>query len=248
MRRVVVDTETTGLEVEHGHRIVEVACLELNHRTPTGKRFHEYINPERDIESKALEVHGITREDLQDKPKFAEISEELFNFIEGAELVIHNSEFDLAFLNQEFRLAGKDCKVEDVCEIFDTLTYARDIRPGRSNSLDALANEYNVDLSKREKHGALLDVEILADVFSAMTSGQSSFDFGESKDVSIISSTGGARKKEYRDIVVQKATREEREAHEKWLDHLDKVSKNGSIERKITAKQSSFSEDVVEVN
>ena len=242
MRRVVLDTETTGLDVESGNRIIEVACIELDHRMRTGNTFHHYLNPEREIEEKALEVHGITTEFLQDKLKFSEIADELFKFLESAELVIHNAEFDLKFLNYEFQLTGKGfAALEDVCTVMDTLLYSRKIRPGGSHSLDALANRYEVDVSKRKKreggHGAMLDAELLVDVYAAMFSGQSSFDFdaeekGKNGDgVTAPALWNGG------DVVVLAATEEERQENEKYLDYLDSVSTSGSIWRQNEASQ-----------
>lgn len=178
MRQIVLDTETTGLEPDLGHRIIEIGCVELVNRRPTGRTFHHYLNPEREIEQGALEVHGITAEFLRDKPRFADIADELMDFISGAELVIHNAAFDVAFLDAELRrhaanvpaFAGRLVSAE--CRILDTLALARDMHPGQRNSLDALCKRYGIDNSHRELHGALLDARILADVYLAMTGGQ----------------------------------------------------------------------------
>ncbi len=171
MRRIVLDTETTGLELSEGHRIIEVACLELSGRKPTGRHFHRYLNPERAIDYAATEVHGLTIDDLQDKPRFGDIADELLDFVSGAELLIHNAAFDLEFLNAELERAGRP-RLESLCRIADTLEMARDIHPGKKNSLDALCDRYAVDNSKRTLHGALLDAQLLADVWIAMTRGQ----------------------------------------------------------------------------
>jgi DNA polymerase III subunit epsilon len=173
MRQVVLDTETTGLEPELGHRIIEIGCVELVNRRATGRTFHKYLNPDRDIEDGALAVHGITRMDLDGQPKFAEIVEELTVFISGAELVIHNAAFDIAFLDAELaRLAGELRTVAMICNVLDTLALARSMHPGQRNNLDALCKRYGVDNSRRDLHGALLDARILADVYLAMTGGQ----------------------------------------------------------------------------
>jgi DNA polymerase III subunit epsilon len=174
-RIVVLDTETTGLNPQDGHRIIEIGCVELVNRRLTGKRFHVYINPDRAIDQGAIEVHGITNQFLADKPHFADIHEDFVAFIKGAELVIHNAPFDVGFINHEFSLlADKARVVEEYSTVFDTLAFARKKHPGQRNSLDALCKRYAIDNSHRDLHGALLDAEILADVFLLMTGGQSS--------------------------------------------------------------------------
>jgi DNA polymerase-3 subunit epsilon len=173
MRQVVLDTETTGLEPELNHRVIEIGCVELINRRPTGRTFHRYLNPEREIDDGALAVHGIARTDLDGQPRFADIADELLTFIGGAELVIHNAAFDVAFLDAELaRLPGEPRQVAVVCQVLDTLALARELHPGQRNSLDALCKRYEVDNSARELHGALLDARILADVYLAMTGGQ----------------------------------------------------------------------------
>jgi DNA polymerase-3 subunit epsilon len=173
MRQIVLDTETTGLEPELGHRIIEIGCVELVNRRATGRTFHRYLNPEREIDDAALAVHGISRTDLDGQPRFAEVHEELLAFLAEAELVIHNAEFDVAFLDAELtRVPGEARRVAAVCQVLDTLALAREMHPGQRNSLDALCKRYEVDNSHRELHGALLDARILADVYLAMTGGQ----------------------------------------------------------------------------
>jgi DNA polymerase-3 subunit epsilon len=173
MRQVVLDTETTGLEPERGHRIIELGAVELVDRKPTGRRFNRYVNPQRDIDDGALAVHGITTEFLADKPTFADVADELLDFIDGAELIIHNSAFDIAFLDNELALLPPPTRrIADVCTVIDTLAMARHRHPGQKNSLDALCRRYGVDNSQRDLHGALLDAEILADVYLMMTGGQ----------------------------------------------------------------------------
>ena len=174
MRQIVLDVETTGLDASAGHRIIEIGCVEILNRRPSGQKFHRYLNPEREIDAGALAVHGIDSARLQQAPKFAEIVEELLTFIRGAELIIHNAPFDVGFLDAEFaRLPGDIRTVAATCKVLDTLTLARSLHPGQRNSLDALCKRYSVDNTKRELHGALLDAGILVDVYLAMTGGQS---------------------------------------------------------------------------
>ncbi|MBV9344679.1 MAG: DNA polymerase III subunit epsilon [Gammaproteobacteria bacterium] len=182
MRQIVLDTETTGLEPELNHRIIEIGCVELLNRRRTGRSFHRYLNPEREIDDGALAVHGISRTELDGQPRFAQIAEELLAFLEGAELVIHNAAFDVAFLDAELtRLPGPPRTVGSVCKILDTLALARELHPGQRNSLDALCKRYEVDNSARELHGALLDARILADVYLAMTGGQAALALTEAE-------------------------------------------------------------------
>ena len=177
MRQIVLDTETTGLEWQKGNRVVEIGCVELLERRPTGRTFHRYLNPEREFEPGAQEVTGLTLEFLADKPRFAEVAGEFLEFIEGAELVIHNAAFDLGFLNAELsRLEGAG-RIEDRCTVEDTLAMARKRYPGQRNSLDALCKRLDVDNSQRQLHGALLDAQILTDVYLALTSGQHEIGF-----------------------------------------------------------------------
>ncbi|GGI91358.1 DNA polymerase III subunit epsilon [Legionella impletisoli] len=179
MRQIVLDTETTGIGPEQGHRIIEIGCVELIDRVLTGKHFHVYLNPEREVDEGAFRVHGISTEFLQDKPRFSEILQEFIQFVDGAELIIHNAPFDVGFINSELKLASWNNSIEVHCRILDTLVMARDKHPGQRNSLDALCKRYEVDNSNRELHGALLDAEILAWVYLAMTGGQVSL-FAES--------------------------------------------------------------------
>lgn len=173
LRQVVLDTETTGINPKEGHRIIEIGCVELINRRLTQNRFHVYINPEREIEAGAIEVHGITNEFLRDKPKFADVVDDFLAFAKGAELIIHNAPFDVGFLNHELGLLNHNAgSIEAQCGVLDTLAYARKKHPGARNSLDALCKRYGIDNSHRELHGALLDAEILADVYLLMTGGQ----------------------------------------------------------------------------
>jgi DNA polymerase-3 subunit epsilon len=173
MRQIVLDTETTGLEAAAGHRVIEIGCVELVNRRYTSKTFHRYVNPEREVEAGALEVHGIDDDFLSTQPTFAEIAPAFMDFVRGGELVIHNADFDVEFLNHELRrLSDMPRNIRECCEVLDTLTLARKMHPGQRNSLDALARRYEVDNSMRELHGALLDARILAEVYLAMTGGQ----------------------------------------------------------------------------
>ncbi|CAM2891746.1 DNA polymerase III, epsilon chain [Legionella steigerwaltii] len=184
MRQIVLDTETTGIGHEQGHRVIEIGCVELFDRKLTGKHFHVYLNPQRQVDEGAFRVHGISNEFLQDKPLFEEKAEEFWQFIEGAELIIHNAPFDVGFLNSELKLIQWKKKLEDYCTIIDTLVLARDKYPGQRNSLDALCKRFGIDHFNRELHGALLDAEILAYVYLAMTGGQTSL-FAEVEETSI---------------------------------------------------------------
>jgi DNA polymerase III subunit epsilon len=228
MRQIVLDTETTGLEPELGHRIIEIGCVELVNRRVTGRTFHRYLNPERAIDEGAMAVHGIKRADLDDKPKFAEVAEELISFISDAELVIHNAAFDVAFLDAELaRLAGASRAVSTLCRVLDTLTLARSMHPGQRNNLDALCKRYSVDNSRRDLHGALLDAQILADVYLAMTGGQVGLALSESSNSSRTASDGQAIPVLIRTgmpLCVLMATEEEARAHESMLTIIAKAS------------------------
>lgn len=190
MRQIVLDTETTGIGSELGHRVIEIGCVELFERKLTGKHYHIYLNPQREVDEGAFRVHGISSEFLQDKPLFHDILPEFLAFIDKAELIIHNAPFDVGFLNAELKRAKWAHRLENHCTIFDTLALARKKHPGQRNSLDALCKRYDVDNSNRQKHGALLDAEILAFVYLAMTGGQSKlFVEDETPDVSLITSS-----------------------------------------------------------
>ena len=175
MRQIVLDTETTGLEVSQGHRIIEIGCVELQDRRVTGNNWHYYFNPEREIDAGAYEVHGISNEFLQDKPRFVDLADDFHDYVKGAELVIHNAAFDVGFLNHELNLLQASHEpLGEICAILDTLLLARQKHPGQKNNLDALCKRYDIDNSQRSLHGALLDARILADVYLAMTGGQTS--------------------------------------------------------------------------
>ena len=225
-RLVVLDTETTGLNPQEGHRIIEIGCVELVNRRLTGKRFHVYINPERIIDDGAIEVHGITNEFLEDKPTFTGIVDDFIAFIQGAELVIHNAPFDVGFINYEFsRLNNGTGTVADYSKVFDTLTYARKKHPGQRNSLDALCKRYSIDNSHRELHGALLDAEILADVFLLMTGGQSSLlDEGQGRpEESAVSSEVKYLSTDRPPLKIIRCTEEELDAHQQRLEAIEKA-------------------------
>ncbi|WP_298138198.1 DNA polymerase III subunit epsilon [Acidiferrobacter sp.] len=233
-RQVVLDTETTGLESSEGHRIIEVGAIELKDRRLTGRRFHRYLNPDREIDAAAIEVHGITNAMLADKPHFADIAAELLAFIEGAELLIHNAAFDAGFLNAELaRARAQGCvlpvaAIEECCTIQDTLRLARTLHPGQKNSLDALCRRYSIDNSQRVVHGALLDAEILTDVYLAMTGGQMAM-FGEEAAVTgaaiaTAATTAEGLVCERGEPLVIMPSAEELAAHEACLETLDKKS------------------------
>ncbi len=226
-RLVVLDTETTGLNPQEGHRIIEIGCVELVNRRLTGKRFHAYINPERIIDAGAIEVHGITNQFLDDKPVFAEVVKDFIAFIQGAELVIHNAPFDVGFINYEFsRLNDGTGTVTDYSKVFDTLSYARKKHPGQRNSLDALCKRYGIDNSHRDLHGALLDAEILADVFLLMTGGQSSLlDEGQGRSEGAIVNSGIKYLSADRPALnVIRCTEEELSAHQLRLEAIEKAA------------------------
>lgn len=226
-RQVVLDTETTGLSTSDDHRIIEIGCVELVNRRPTGETFHQYINPERDIDAGAMEVHGISNESLQDKPKFADISDEFMQFIDGAELIIHNAAFDVGFLDHELaKITIETRRINDVSTVLDTLKLARDKHPGQKNNLDALCKRYEVDNSNRELHGALLDAEILADVYLAMTGGQVSMSLMAEQATSANNTndvTSGGQKRQGK-LRVIKANDDELQAHNANLQRLDTAS------------------------
>ena len=185
MRQIVLDTETTGLEPAQGHRIIEIGCVEMINRRLTGNHYHQYIQPDREIDDGAIEVHGISNEFLADKPIFEDIVEDFLRYVKGAELIIHNAPFDVGFINSELQRYEKDHPaIETLCAIIDTLALARELHPGQKNNLDALCRRYDVDNSHRELHGALLDAEILADVYLRMTGGQEAL-FVESQQQSM---------------------------------------------------------------
>lgn len=237
MRQIVLDTETTGLEPTRGHRIIEIGGVELVNRRLTGRKFHRYLNPDREIDEGALAVHGITREFLADKPRFGDIAAELLQFISGAELVIHNAAFDIAFLDEELKrhLLEAAQPVCGLCTVLDTLALARALHPGQRNSLDALCKRYSVDNSKRELHGALLDARILADVYLIMTGGQSALALDNAAGAVAPGETRAVRAlvRPVAGLAVIEASADERAAHDRMLDLIAKASGNRCLFRKL---------------
>ncbi len=231
MRQIVLDTETTGLEVADGHRIIEIGCVELLHRRPTGRSWHRYLRPGREVDPGALAVHGITNEFLSTQASFAEIAEEFLAFVDGAELVIHNAEFDVGFLNAELQTAGMAQSIAERCRICDTLAMARRLHPGQRNNLDALCKRYNVDNSGRDLHGALLDARILADVYLAMSGGQAALGLDSGPAEHGAATTAGPATRGTVRIPVIRASASELAAHEKSLDAIDRASKGQAIFR-----------------
>jgi len=224
MRQIVLDTETTGIDPRQGHRIIEVACIEMENRRLTGHHFHKYINPEREIDEGAAAVHGITLEMLADKPKFEGIVDEFLDFVRGAELIIHNAAFDTGFLNAELDRLGR-VPIETICaKVTDTLRMARELHPGKRNSLDALCERYAIDNSHRTLHGALLDTELLAEVYLAMTRGQDSLIIETDTPVEGHGDDGMPRR-ERKPLLVRRAEPDELAHHEKVLAGIDKESK-----------------------
>jgi len=235
MRQVVLDTETTGLEHSQGHRIIEIGCVELVGRKLTGRHYHQYINPERQVDAGAMEVHGITDEFLTNKPLFSEISNDFLEFVKGAELVIHNAPFDVGFINSEFKRlqAASPGDISNYCGVIDTLTMARQKHPGQRNNLDALCQRYAVDNSQRDLHGALLDAEILADVYLLMTGGQVNLLLAGEESAEDGSKRDAVRRlSDVRpSLRVVKADPEELELHEERLKEIDKSSDGTTLWR-----------------
>lgn len=226
-RQIVLDTETTGLNPKDGHRIIEIGCIELVNRRVTRNQFHVYINPQRLIDAEAIQVHGITNEFLEDKPVFADIAKDFLEFVQGAQLLIHNAPFDVGFINHEFSLLGNNIgTIEGYCNIFDTLAFARSKHPGQRNSLDALCKRYNIDNSHRELHGALLDSEILADVYLQMTGGQSSL-LAEEQNGAIATEKSSQQKiaANRPALKIIYCTETEQNEHQQRLVAIDKASK-----------------------
>ena len=237
MRQVVLDTETTGLEVSKGHRVIEIGCVELLNRRRTHRTFHRYVQPDRDIDPAAEEVHGITRQQLADEPRFPDIADEFIQFISGAELIIHNADFDVGFLNHEFQLAGlKTKKIADCSAVVDTLALARRLHPGQRNNLDALCKRYYVDNTGRDFHGALLDAQLLADVYLAMTGGQGALSL--EAEVERGSDGSDVHRRVDRtgiELTVVRATSVELDGHQRQLDLIDGASQEGAVWRKLDA-------------
>lgn len=245
MRQIVLDTETTGLDPEEGHRIIEIGCVELINRRPSGSTYHQYIQPDRDIEEGAIDIHGITNAFLADKPRFADIAQDFLEYTKGAQLIIHNAPFDVGFINYELMLAKANHeddgeranKIEEHCAIEDTLVLARKIHPGQKNDLDSLCKRYNIDNSQRTFHGALLDAEILADAYLAMTGGQTGlFDDGHGPAQHWAGDSNIKRLDADRPpLLVIRANEQEMTAHETWLDEINQKSDGRCLWRKLDA-------------
>ena len=243
-RKIVLDTETTGLDPQTGHRIIEIGCVELIGRKLTGNRFHTYLNPERDIDVGASEVHGLTMDFLKDKPRFQDVADDLVEFIQGAELVIHNAPFDVGFLNHEFgRLSGYS-DIGSLCVVLDTLLLARQKHPGQRNSLDALCKRYNISNAHRTLHGALLDAEILAEVYLSMTGGQTSLQLDQDESAAPPPTAGGQIESANTETQgpmtrtrVIRSTPEELAAHQQRLDAIQKSSQGQCLWLKSQSPQ-----------
>ncbi len=224
-RQIVLDTETTGLNPRTGDRVIEVGCVELVHRKLTGNNFHAYINPERDSDPRALEIHGLTTEFLADKPKFAEIATSLSEYIQGAEVIIHNASFDLSFLDAEYQKLNFPSFTSQVANVIDTLAKAKEMHPGKRNSLDALCDRYGISNAHRQLHGALLDAELLADVYLAMSRGQNSFVIDVLEPARQTRQSADQADPVIESILVKLASDDELEAHQSLLNGLMKSGK-----------------------
>ena len=236
MRQIVLDTETTGLDPSLGHRIIEIAAIEMVNRQITGRDYHCYINPEREIDAGALEVHGISNDFLADKPKFSDVANDFLKFVEGAELIIHNAPFDVGFLNTELDQAGLE-PVTAYCELItDTLKIARDLHPGKRNSLDALCERYAIDNAARTLHGALLDTRLLAEVYLAMTRGQESLLMDVDSGNAIVDARGDIEGD--LELIVIRATDEELDQHHRQLDEIDKAADEGCLWKRLESRVS----------
>ena len=232
MKQIVLDTETTGLNPKLGDRIIEIGCVEILSRRITDRQFHVYINPEREVEAGATRIHGITLEDLAAKPKFATVAREFLDFVHGAELIIHNADFDVEFLDMELGRAGLGRLAEHVAKITDTLAQARELHPGRKNSLDALCERYFIDHANRTLHGALLDARLLAECYLAMTRGQESLMMELEAPAAAAAAAAGLIL-DVSKLIVQRASPQELEAHEKYLDALEKDAKAPPLWRRL---------------
>ncbi len=228
-RQIILDTETTGLDFKTGHRVIEIGCIEIVNRKFTGNEYHTYINPERESDEGALKVHGLTTEFLSDKPRFSEIYKEFIDFIKDSELLIHNAEFDIGFLDNEIRLVSKDLNPidEEVFKITDTLQIAREKHPGQRNSLDALVNRYEINGYDRELHGALLDSKILGDVYLSMTGGQSDLDFTTNENNKQSEEVVKDKPSERKKLKIINVSAQEKERN---IEYLDKMKEENNIE------------------
>ena len=234
MRQIVLDTETTGLETSEGHRIIEIGCVEIVDRRCTGRVLHYYLNPQRDSDQAALDVHGLTSEFLADKPLFAAIADDFIEFVDGAELVIHNAPFDIGFINHELKLLGEPViNILERCRVLDSLVMARQMYPGQRVSLDALCRRFGIDNSNRELHGALLDARLLAEVYLAMTGGQVGLSLGGESSAGVATAEPIQRLPAARPaLAVLKASADELARHDARLDQLDRAAEGGSLWRR----------------
>ena len=222
MRQIALDTETTGINTADGHRVIEIGCVEIENRRITGREYHCYLNPEREIDEGAARVHGLTLDKLRDKPLFQDVAEEFLDFIRDSELVIHNAKFDVGFLDSELSIIKHDLRsIEKHALVLDTLALAREMHPGKKNSLDALCNRYMVDRSMRQVHGALIDADLLAKVYLAMTGGQDTFDLEEISNNDLLAKEVNVSKEQLSQIFRQ-ANADEIQAHEEFLDKKSK--------------------------
>ena len=236
MRQIVLDTETTGLEASAGHRIIEIGCIELLHRRPTGRTWHRYLKPGRQVDPGALAVHGITNEFLDTQPEFGEIAAEFIAFVDGAELIIHNAEFDVGFLDAELERTGLGENIAARCRVCDTLALARRLHPGQRNSLDALCKRYNVDSSGRDLHGALKDARLLTDVYLAMSGGQAALGLDALPSAPGAAAVAAPAARGAVRIPVVRASGDELAAHERALDAIDRASGGRAIFRARSAR------------
>ncbi len=232
MRQIILDTETTGLDPRQGHRIIEVALVELVNRRLTGRNFHRYLNPDRDIEEGAMQVHGITREFLEDKPRFPDVVEDFLDFVSGAELIIHNAGFDVGFLNTELGLVSRHAITQYCTGVVDTLMLARSLHPGQRNNLDALCKRYEIDNSSRTLHGALLDCELLAQVYLAMTRGQENLimEVGDAGSTDMAAVRG-----QRRSPLRVRISESDEAAHQSCLAGIDRESKGDCLWNRLKA-------------
>ena len=237
MRQIVLDTETTGLDAKNGDRIIEIGCVEILGRSISEATFHRYVNPEREVEAGATRIHGKTLEDLAAQPKFATIAAELLDYVRGAELIIHNADFDVAFLDMELGRAGLGRLAEHVAKITDSLAFAKELHPGRKNSLDALCERYFVNHSGRTLHGALLDARLLAECYLAMTRGQESLMMELEAPAAAAAAAAGLIL-DVSKLVVLRPSAEELALHEKYLDALEKDARGPSLWRRLVASGS----------
>jgi DNA polymerase-3 subunit epsilon len=231
-RQIILDTETTGLNAKLGDRVIEIGCVEISSRRFTERNFHAYLNPDRDIEEGAAKVHGMTREFLADKPRFAEVAPAFLDYIRGAELIIHNADFDVEFLDMELKLVKAGRLADHIARVTDTLAFARELHPGKKNSLDALCERYMVSNSHRTLHGALLDARLLAEVYLALTRGQDSLVMDLEQPGAALADTARI---DTSALVILRATAEELKSHDAVLDAIDKAAKGGSLWRKLGA-------------